>query len=360
MAKFLAFIACIPLVFGVPCLVKASNYYSGYVSPAGWIYNSDGYWYYNGVGDPYSRNLVYSYNGCSYPNGYYNYTRAYIAPKAAVIDYSDQDVEKKLVELAVLNVNKEAAFAKEASRQAHVRALAKDLGLTRPGGNYPYSANYAGVYGNLLNYPANSFNISANGINGQTIYGYNTQTTTALTGPAVDYSTLLLTGQQQSALLAKDSAGYADGANQRLSQLTDRMAGHAKELAEIEMRAKERIAVIQASVVPTATITTSTSGQGISTQPLKMEKIGPPSGGSTISAAFKAVVEAKCLSCHNATTKRGNFDINVWPSLNMNQKTDIVSRRLLTSEPDKLMPRLENGQPGVRLTEDEVRLFLNN
>jgi mono/diheme cytochrome c family protein len=291
---------------------------------------SDGYYYFAGYAEPYTRTLVttpgYYQGRCYYPgSSYYSYS-VYVAPYAAPIKAPSYTPywKEEIVKYA-------------AQRDDHATYLLALKALGVQGQLYQFQQGYGYGYQNSY------------GVNASTPYGYSYQTIAALYG-----DTNMNQLYQQSAQLTAGAQSLASDANSGFQQIVAQTGANQARVAEILAKGQAGAQVLKAlspnTLQQTTTVFGSTPGNG-------GQK--PPAGDTDKEQkflAFQQLVSDRCASCHTGESKKGGFDISGYLGFSAGQKERVIST-LTTNDPNRAMPRSPNGGVGQRLTEAEINLF---
>lgn len=320
----------------VSTALLASDYPVGYTTPAGYTYGADGYWWYGN--DAYTRIWVSGYYscGCYYP-GYYSYTYSHSKPR---VSPTDPDWRQKLLEIAGERDRQEMKIRAAALEQQYFTEAVKALGLE---GNFRIQN-----YGQAVVYPQgsyyNNFHLGTYGANGNTLYGYSYKSVADLYGQT-DLNTLY----QQASQLTQNAQSLAGQATTEFQGLAAKAGENQARVAEILARGEALRAMVRA-IAPEPRATVTTQGQTFRVQS------GAPAEQQ---ATFAKLVADKCAACHSGDSAKGGFDVGRYASLPLDRKIAVWGR-LVTNDPEKLMPRDAKGGPGQRLTPEELKLFFAN
>lgn len=325
-----------------------AGYQDGYTDGA-YTYTG-GYWW--NAGKAYTRewvatttygpHIVNGYYYASWPShsGYYQYTYHHDKP---AVSHADPNWKAKLLDIAAARDKVELDIRKGTVEYAHFRDAVGALGLT---GNFHING-----YGQHVQYPpgytGSPFALGYHGIQGNTVYGYNTQSTA--TTADLYGSTDLNVLYQQSAKLAQGAQGLADQGQSGFQSLVQAAGDNKARVAEILARGEAMRQVLAAPVgPPTAKVTTQTT----STTSNAGASAVPP-GVMPLAAGTLRDRAAKCVACHGKTDNHG-FDVSTYAGLDAAGKLK-VHARLVHPDPNKRMPLDAGGGPGVPLTADELR-----
>lgn len=291
---------------------------------------SDGYWYFAGYAEPYTRTLVsspgYYSRGCYYPgSSYYSYSIYYAAPVAKVPVYTPSWKEE-IVKYA-------------AQRDDHATYLLALKALGINGQQYQFQQGYGYSY----NY----------GVNATTPYGYSYNSIAQLYGD-VNLNQLY----QQSAQLTAGAQTLASDANNGFQQLVSQQGTNQVRVLEILARGQAGAQVLRALNPNTVSQSTTVFGSAPngSNLPGPGKDQFPDKDKEQKFLAFQQVVGERCASCHSGDSKKGGFDVSGYMGFTQAQKERVIST-LTTNDPTRAMPRSPNGSVGVRLTEAEINLF---
>jgi hypothetical protein len=326
--KYLLALVCL-LLFA--CTISA-NYYLA----------SDGFYYYPGYTQAYTRTLSYVagywYRGCYYP-GYYtpSYTPYYAT--AAV----KKDFDTQLLDIVDKYKNEEAKVNK---LRAVGITLPNDalLPLLRQNQSGPYS--YSGSYNQTL-VP----------VNANTQYGYSLNT---VYGNPLDINQAFLLSSQLTA--ASITAGSR--ANSEFHGIVKDATIGNQRVAEITAKRDFALAMLQNLQASPAVATTGISFQVTpGQQPTINAQSVSPDIRANILKSWGDMAAQKCSGCHFGTTIKGGFDLQKYLSMSQEEKQRRVWPRILPQADEKIrMPFAvrEDGShgPGQALTAQEYQLFL--
>jgi len=309
----------------------------------GYTLQSSGYYTYGAESQLYYRSLVtvpaYTAYGQYYPQRQYYRYLAYNPPVVQVPPYQP---------------NWQELVAKAIDRKNDYAAYLQAIKVLDPGGSYGINGAY-GVQGS-------AYSIANFGVNGSTSYGVGNSFNAALATP---YSTLDLNLlYQQAAQNTQSAIKLGADANNGFSVLVGQAGQGAANVAKIQA---EGLAVAQVGTALFQALRSGQQYQGISFKLTpqvgwqKVEEPGKvdPNVKQGLAQQFAALAQARCVECHNATVKKGGFDIAAYASMSPQQKM-AVWERLTTPDNDRVMPRDSKGGPGKRLTADELRTFFLN
>lgn len=205
-----------------------------------------------------------------------------------------------------------------------------------------YNSNYQQSYGQL-------------GTAGNTQYGYTAQTILNAYGQN-DIGALYL----QASQLTRGAQQLAGQANTEFTGLVSQAGTNQARIAEILARAEAAGRVLRDLEMPRTTITNTSNSWENSTGggPLMPPPNGPNGNGDG-NPALRQVLQTKCASCHNATTRNGGFQASDYFGMSPEQKGYVISL-LTTNDVNKRMPRIPDGtrlgRPGALFLE-EIELF---
>lgn len=366
------FICLIAILVSIPS--PAAEYSVGYVS-GDYTFGQDGYWYkdsyqYTRSYNPGTAGHFYWSNGCQYYSpgtaGYYSYSR-YYPPTPKAIDYSADDAEKQIIAFAQSAMLQEATIAKQKIRQEYHLQLADALGVKRPNGVFPYSANYAGLYGNGGYAIGGSYVTPSN-----TVYGnsYSLKQTVQTNDPNFDINAALqITGQAVSGVnQSLDKAGGILGRNVELAiekqaAAKEQLQAYEAKVKLIEANALAFQAQMAALREPKTTVTTTTNSTGTAVKP--NPQVLPQQQMPKIVEGWQdqlgAIAQTKCAGCHSGKNLQGGFDVQ---ELLKKYESDpgyalkVFDRVRPDAPPAKRMPKKMDGSVGDPLTPREAALFL--
>lgn len=356
------------LAAAVAMVLAATSAAADYVQEGGFFWK-DGVAYAREK-DWFQTSVVSQYwNGCSYvsyPTYRWDYTWKY---SRVQLHTESPDIERDIIKLAAARDAQilKAAAANQKSQAA--LALIDKLGLA---GNYNVPAYGTGLFpvaGNTLP----SLQLSAAGVQGNTIYGYggvsyNSQTQSY--GNNLSYGagndTPGLSAQDLMVLMqmvgrTTDTAQQWGGQAQAdLSQRVKEFGHHNARVAEINARRDMALAIIQASQPQPSTKTSTTiTGVGPAPLPPLSPAVPVPAAAAKVDTAtwLRLPGPQKCVACHGADKKKGGFDISQYhPSITPAADKARVLAYILPSKPDA--PHCP--KDGVTLTAEELASFITD
>ncbi len=345
--KRLALLLC----FTVAATAGASDTY---------VYKS-GYWVANG--NAYTRTLYQApgYWSCGYyyqpvATYQYVYSHAYVAPAATVYPTAkDTGWRSRLLDLAGQRDKAQALLNKEALEQKNYIEAINALGLNGILANaYPYAAAYTPGAGYA------SLQLSSQGVQGSTVFGYSTSSLANLYG-ANDLTVLY----QQANRLAASAQASGAAATKDFASLVSQEGDNRARVAEILAKGQVTQEYLRAlngpptSTTKTATFTVGAGPDGqIQVQPVPGQQPMQPTASAFDLKAWQSSA-ARCLTCHSGKRTEGGFDVTQYPSLTPEQKLSVFGR-LVHPDDAKRMPRGTDGKAGPRLSPGELRLWLSN
>jgi hypothetical protein len=336
-----------------------------------------GYWWHGD--NAYTRAYVsYTYyapayvNGCYYPNylwtGYrwqytYHHTREYCPPAPRYERRSELPTPKThptnwraaLLDIAANRDKVEGELRKSAVEHNEFLEATQALGLTgnfRWGGYgaepiWPRGYRLGTGYGYGAGNDPGTYQFHAQGFNGNTVYGYSTQTAADLYG-STDVNALY----QQAAKLAQGAQGLAEQATKDHGDRVAQIGNNQARVAEILARAAAAREVFQATAPPAeAKVRSQTQGAVVMPKAVDAPAAEPL-------AQWQAHATAKCAGCHGKSDNHG-FDVSTYPSMDFAGKSRVWNY-LLAKNPDKRCPKNEDGSPGQPLTQADLKLWFAN
>lgn len=297
---------------------------------------SDGYWYFDGYSQPYTRTLVqrpgYYSRGCYYPgSSYYSYSLYY--PPAPVAQVIKPPVYSSTWKEEVVR------YASQRDDHATYLLALKALGIQ--GQQYPFQQGYVSS--------------TTYGANASTPYGYTYSSIAQLYGDT-NVNQLF----QQSAQLTEGAQRLAGDANNGFQQLLGQEGTNRAKVAEIlakgEAGARVLIALSPSTVAQTKTVFGTQAAAGVGVNPAGPNPAPAATEKEKKFQAFEHLVATRCASCHAGENKKGNFNITGFLGFTPEQKA-LVLDVITTADPARAMPRTPQGGVGVRLTPAEVELF---
>jgi hypothetical protein len=366
-----------------------SNYYNGYCED-GYTYR-DGYFYLNGCAYTRSKvtwtEYVCNYYGCYYQPYYRWEYHKVVAPSYSTYtpptpSYTPPtDWKTRLLDIAAERDKYEGKIRLQSlDSQAYLSAV-KALGLE---GNFHWQ-NYglapAFPFGYSSPYAASSPNLNSAGANASTLYGYSYNTVKDIYG-----DTNLGVLYQQSARLTQNAQSLAGQASTDFSGLVSQEGSNRARVAEIIAQGQAARAALEAAKAQPSTrqesrvfsfrVTTGSDGaqqlipvtpngqsqqstqtpqstqQGQRVQGQEDSSNSPASGNDL----FTRVAATRCAACHAGKDKQGKFDIWEYPQMPIKERSK-VWERITNKDPNKRMPKGENGTPGEPLTDEEKQAF---
>lgn len=343
-----------------------TTYPIGYITPGGYAWRGDGYWYYGE--QPYTRaqvlqpgyyaNATYGCNTCrTYVPGYYywSYT-AYNKPTTyapQLPSYTDPTWRSKFFDIVASREKLEGEITREAFNQQNYMEAVNALGLKPARAPIPYYGAYGNAYG--LNY----------GVQGNTQYGYAAQSysTIAQVYGSSDLNVLY----QQAAQLTAGAQRLGGEANSGFQALVGTEGANRARVAEILAKGQMAQQILNSlAAAPSAEV----RGYSFRIEQGKIQRIEDPKQVTpdqkeALKAKLEQVAEAKCVSCHGDKDAKGGglfpggFKIADYFRLTNEQKNR-VWEVISTPDPAKRMPLRPNGGPGEPLTVEEQRAFYLN
>lgn len=234
-------------------------------------------------------------------------------------------------------------LAQGQQEQAYYIEAVKALGLR--GGN-----NYGNGYG------GGSYQLSQAGVNGSTVYGYNGFNAAAMYGD-LNLNQLY----QAQGRLADQAQAYGAEATGAMASLVDKAGQNQARVAAIIADSQafaNRMNALKESSFKVQT-QSGTYGPAPAAPPNSGNLPGTPLPNDDEDNAkvtpLQTLVKAECLSCHNATTKKGNFDLT--KDYLSEEEWNKMVERVFSPDPAKAMPRGADGKHKP-LTGEQRKLFL--
>lgn len=340
-----------------PSPAAASDYCNGYCED-GYTYR-DGYWWKGGCA--YCREKVYWYDRCGHCYYYWRYSKVPFAERVVertveTVKSSDPDWRGKLLDIAAARDRTQGEIQKGQAEQNYFVQAVGALGLT---GNFNIQNYGAFPLGGTL---GQSFQLSAAGVQGNTVYGYQGYNQTADLYGSTDMNALY----QQASRLTQNAQTLAGQAATDFSGLATQAGGNHAKVAEILAKGQAVQAMAKAITAdPSAHVETRTFafrvGPGEDGK-VKVEPVEPGNVAVNVQATakqFQALAAARCASCHTGQEAKGKFQIAQYVSLAPAAKAK-VWERLVAPDGMKRMPRAKDGGPGHMLAPAEIALFLAN
>ena len=364
MKKFLIAVLCFLTLASVATIAQAGEYADGFTTQAGYVYRG-GLWWLNNKA--FTRTLVTTpgyWNGCSWVAGtsYYQYydvsLPTYTAP-ATLPTYTDPGWRGKLLDIAAARDKREGAIRAGAFEQAYFLDAVNALGLQGNfrwngyGGVPPYFqqnavGGQAGAYGYQMTGQLYNFGANAN-----TQYGASFNSIASIYG---DNNTAQLF--QQAAQLAAQAQKLGGDATNSFHGLVGQEGSNRAKVAEILAKGQQAQQILDAL---RAAPSTETKGFNFKITPVGIQAVPEnvdPAVKQKLSTDFNTLVVAKCANCHSGNGPKGGFDITKWAAFDAEMKQKVLDR-LTSPDPKVMMPRGADGA-GVRLSNEELKLFLLN
>lgn len=188
---------------------------------------------------------------------------------------------------------------------------------------------------------------------GNTLYGYSYNSVKDSYG-SLDVNTLY----QAAARLAQGAQQYGSQATTEHAGLVQQAGDNQARVAEIFARSKAASDVFRATEPQASSkVTTSITGNGSSPAVANAIAANLASADDTPSFVLN-VATPLCGACHTGPKAKGGFDVSQWTTLSAKQK-EIIGDRILTTDPNKRMPRLTDGTAGS-LNTAQLRAFLSH
>jgi len=328
-----------------------------------YIYQDGYYWLGN---EAYTRYYNPGYYSCGYyyaPYYSYVYHHTYYRPSYST-SYTNSNWRSQLLDIAKQRDYNEGELRRLTVEQASFLEGVQALGLS---GNF----NIQG-FGQPLAYPGyghnflspyrynSSLNYGNYGLNGQTIYGYTYNSLKEAYG-TTDMNVLYA----QANKLAQNAQALGGQATTEFRDLVGAAGTNQSRVAEILARARAaEIALRATEPQPSVSVQTSEKevtkeGEGGETEVNRSAVSRGPLNATPaeIYGAWKQSVELSgCLMCHSGGTKKGGFDVTLYPTFTREQRQKVLTR-LVTDDETKRMPRTKDGHAGRRLTDEELAIW---
>lgn len=343
-----------------------TSYPIGYITPGGYAWRGDGYWYYGDQAYTRTQEWVPGYYTTSSPLGcnsyacrtwvpgyyYWKYT-AYTKPtvyQPQLPSHTDPGWRSKILDIAAAREKLEGEITRSAFEQQNYMEAVQALGLRAARPNIPY----VGVYG-----AANATYATNFGANGNTQYGYRQESFNTIA--QVYGNTDLNTLYQQAAQLTAGAQRLGGEANSGFQTLVGTEGANRARVAEILAKGQMAQQILNSlTAAPQAEV----RGYSFRVEKGRIErtedpKVVTPDQKAALKEKFEQLASARCYDCHNDKDPKGGFKIADYYTLSMEQKNK-VWEVISTPDDKKMMPRSKDGGPGKRLTPDEQRLFFLN
>lgn len=302
----------------------------------GYVLGTDGYYWNAGVA--YTRVLVSGSNYCGRNGCYYStpsyYTYTAVPTPTVVTQTTTTTNNYPPANWRTEIIKAHEAKAEQQAYEAALQTLTPSYGL-------------GGGYGSLQ--------LSTQGVNGQTAYGFNS--IASLYGDT-SINQLFQQANRLADTQQKLSSEAVGQFNSLVDAHGDRLSRTATILAKGQVLAQVANSLEQASQ-STLTVTPNQPQQLEAVpQPQQPQTAPPPLAKPLDSTAAWTASAQKCFACHAGAKKEGGFDVTAYPNMSQEQRLNIIGR--LTSKDDKVrMPRQADGKPGARLGTAEIRAWLN-
>lgn len=346
--------------------VKADGYSNGYCSAEGYTYR-DGYWWLNG--QAYTRTRVqepyyYWYRHRQY-TGYrwvWVYQPVYgttaTNTTVTVINPSEDGWRGKLLDIARQRDQYEGRMRTSALEHNEFIDSVKLLGME---GNfrwngYGYEMSYAQHPGGALLAAQQAYSQFPTQ-QGNTVYGYREL---ADVYGNVDLGALY----NQAMRLREQSYGNESKATSEVHAMVDGLGSNIAKIKEIEAKGQAAAAALSASAAKDRATVLREFWSTYDSR-TKSPPSAPPAAGAGPPAAspqaapggsVTAIVQQKCVACHNSEKKNGGLDLSNLAAVTQDQTQKILDR-IVHTDPTKRMPIREDLSPGEPLTRNEVAAF---
>jgi hypothetical protein len=346
------FVILLVLMAAPVAALASDSYPEGFVNVDSYVWTK-GRWYKDGQFYTATKTYYtepYYYCGRCYTRERYRYAYVPVAEvKPALPSYRDPLWREKVLDLVAYRDRVEAQKQLEALQQAEFVETIQVLGLQD---NFRWEG-----YGSHVPYASPlRFRLSAAGVQGNTVYGYERSTIADLYS-SVDLNVAL----QQAGRLVEGVQRLEGNANQNYQDNVRALNDGAAKIAEIRakgdilremLREPDRARIEQREYSYRA----STGADGR----MKVERVDVPNVGKL----WEAHAKKECSSCHSGEEPKGNFEWTTYPALPATGDRDkvgitkeIVLERLITHDLDKRMPRNPEGGPGRKITPKEYNLW---
>lgn len=314
------------------------------VNADGYEVEGDFYWKtISGERVPHTRtwtNGYYYYSGCCryYKDGYYTYHRAAVVNKK--VDPEDPKALLIIAEAIKRRTETDGRIKERAAAYDKFTALIKAAGLE---GEFRYDAYpFAPPY-----VPASTYQLSAAGVNGATVYGYSLKTNAVdLYGNPSEYALL-------SSRLAEQANKNGAAATERFMDLAQLDAQSRERFAELLAQGKKDEALLLG--IAAALKASQESKVSIRTTERKAEPMPVPVPEPARKLSAGAILDAKCSACHAGGKAAAGLVLTskVWAELAPATRGKVLAR-VTSSDPTLRMPLAPDGGPGTPLTAEEM------
>lgn len=300
------------------------------------------------------------YNGFICNNGYcqrisnYGYaqqSQAYSPNTGATTTDPTTDAERFILNIATKRDKWEADQRAAQAHSARISALIDKLGLE---GNFRWEAYGAAAHYGV--FPQSAYipntqqgsTVYQNGMYGsyQNSQGQYAQQPVVQQYEPLNVNTLL----QAASRMPGDALKMAELGHQRLVTLSSDLTSEQAE-AQRMLAARDLIQALRAPGQQqrhTYQLQIQENGQPVVTQQPAM----PPVAANTpLSPAF--VLQTRCVACHAGPTNNG-IDLTNWDNLTQEQ-VGAVMARITSPDPEKRMPKSQDGSPGSSLSLPELQ-----
>ena len=355
----LTFLLSIIGFFALPAQsAKADGYSNGYCSAEGYTYR-DGYWWLNG--QAYTRTRVqepyyYWHRGCQYTSyrWVWSYTPVSGVTTTTVINPSEDGWRGKLLDIAKQRDQYEGRLRSSAVEHNEFVESVKLLGME---GNfrwngYGYEMSYAQYPGAAIAAAQQAYSQFPTP-QGNSVYGYREL---ADVYGNVDLGALY----NQTMRLREQSYGNESKATSEMHALVNDLGENLAKIKEIEAKGQAAAAALSASAAKDratvlkefwSTYDSRTKSGGVGPPPA-----APQAPQAAQAGSLQAIVQQKCVACHNSEKKNGGLDLSNLAAVNTAQ-TNKILERIIHPDPTKRMPIREDLSPGEPLSKNEVAAF---
>jgi len=290
----------------------------------------DGYYYYPGFAEPYTRTWVsgstYYSNGCYHTSaGYYAYSRHY-PPVVNLLKVSAPDFETQVL-----------AIVKQREEKQYRLKVLQSLGVS------------AGAYG----YPA----LSSITTHGSTLYGYPSVNTYSKIDQSIDVNALLLQHSQAVQAGIQLGAQGQGGLQALTSQVASEKAANDAAVARYALALK---------LIDGPPVLKTQSQRLDFNQQIQPQQPQVPDGALPLRTSslerLQAFFSTSCAECHGEKRQEGKLDLRQWRSFTDDQKANVLNRITLPAADPRFMPRLlsDPSKPGQPARREDKQAVLEN
>ncbi len=290
----------------------------------------DGYWYYPGFTEPYTRSFVagssYYANGCYHQSaGYYTYTR-YYPPTVNLLKVTAPDFETQVL-----------AIVKQREEKAYRLKVLQSLGVSA----YGYSSPY----------------LSSVTTQGSTLYGYPSVNAYIRNDPSIDVNALLLQHSQAVQAGIQLGAQGTGGLQALTAQVASDKAANDAAAARYALALKliDGPPVLKTQTQRAEFTTPAPAQQQIPENALPLRQSGSLQ-------RLQTFLSTSCGACHGAEKQDGGLDLRQWQTFTDEQKGKVMVRISLPTTSEKFMPRdlRDPSKPGQPARREDKQAVLEN